>query len=309
MLPADSPAALAWALHLAAGERITVAVSAETGGPQPFLDVFERRPDGGYEPLETAGPGPGVLAIEARREATYVVLVQPQPGTGGRYRVAVRAPAVTVAFPVAGADASAIRSPYGEPRDGGARSHDGVDIFAPRGTPVVSVADAIVDAVQNTGAGGRVIWARDVDGGLLYYYAHLDEQLVAKGTRVAAGDTIGRVGNSGNAGAASPHLHFGIYRPGRVPLDPLTIIGRRTGQPAALPDTAAQGLGARAQTRGTGVRLRTSPSAAARILAELESGTLLKVVGAVGEWRRVVLDDGRAGFIAGRLLQPAVAAQ
>ena len=98
-------------------------------------------------------------------------------------------------------------------------------MFAPRGTPVLAGAAGRVSRVQETPVGGRVVWLQTDAGSL--YYAHLDRQLVEPGARVAAGDTLGTVGNTGNAAATPPHLHFGVYgRRGAVDPEPF-VVGRR----------------------------------------------------------------------------------
>lgn len=68
--------------------------------------------------------------------------------------------------------------------------------------------------------GGNVVWLRDPARGLTHYYAHLDTVLVASGQRVRRGDTLGTVGNTGNARATPPHLHFGLYDGGALDPEP-----------------------------------------------------------------------------------------
>jgi hypothetical protein len=65
------------------------------------------------------------------------------------------------------------------------------------------------------------------------YYAHLDEQLVSQGDRVAEGDTIGLVGNTGNARTTPPHLHFGIYAAGGA-INPLPFVDPVLKRPAKV---------------------------------------------------------------------------
>lgn len=117
-----------------------------------------------------------------------------------------------------------MRSVFGDPRDAGARSHEGVDIFAPRGSAVVAVADGWVTSTRTNRLGGNVVWQWDPFRGQAIYYAHLDSQAVAAGDRVRAGDAIGRVGNTGNARSTPPHLHLGLYRPIEGAIDPLPFI-------------------------------------------------------------------------------------
>ncbi|MHB8912730.1 MAG: M23 family metallopeptidase, partial [Lysobacter sp.] len=100
---------------------------------------------------------------------------------------------------------------FGAPRSGD-RTHDGVDIFAPRGTPVLSATRGVVLSVRESGIGGRQIWvigpARE-----RHYYAHLDHWApgLERGNVLHAGDTIGSVGDTGNARGTPTHLHYGIY--------------------------------------------------------------------------------------------------
>jgi hypothetical protein len=115
-----------------------------------------------------------------------------------------------LAFPVAGKKAS-IASFWGDVRDGGKRKHEGIDIFAKKGTPVVAICDGIVTSTGNTPRGGKTIWVQSLKHTWTAYYAHLDVQKVKVGQFVKKGQTIGTVGNTGNARTTPPHLHFGIY--------------------------------------------------------------------------------------------------
>ena len=64
--------------------------------------------------------------------------------------------------------------------------------------------------------------------GTSYYYAHLDRIAIHDQQRVKVGDVLGYVGNTGNADGVPSHLHFGVYRWGREPIDPLPLlVGRR----------------------------------------------------------------------------------
>jgi hypothetical protein len=84
------------------------------------------------------------------------------------------------------------------------------DLFAPAGTAIRSVSDGRVSAVSASGPGGNALIIHGLDG-LDYYYAHLQESpSVQPGDYVAAGQDIGKVGNTGNASTTQPHLHLGI---------------------------------------------------------------------------------------------------
>lgn len=96
------------------------------------------------------------------------------------------------------------------------RTHEGIDIFAPRGTPIQSTTQGIVSKVGNNNLGGRVVVVVG-PGGAGHYYAHLEDYAdIAVNDWVNAGDIIGYVGDSGNAKGTPPHLHYGIYINGRA---------------------------------------------------------------------------------------------
>lgn len=90
--------------------------------------------------------------------------------------------------------------------------HHGEDIYAPIGAPVLAVADGTVFSVGWNDLGGNRLWLRDNQGNE-FYYAHLSafSPLAVNGARVRPGDVLGFVGNSGDAEATPPHLHFEIH--------------------------------------------------------------------------------------------------
>ncbi|HWH16437.1 MAG TPA: M23 family metallopeptidase [Candidatus Paceibacterota bacterium] len=100
---------------------------------------------------------------------------------------------------------------YGEPR-GADRRHEGIDIFAPRGTYIVSATEGIVARIGENRLGGTIVFILG-PGGERYYYAHLDsvDPMLTVGQRVGTSTILGRVGTTGNAAGTPPHLHFGIY--------------------------------------------------------------------------------------------------
>lgn len=87
---------------------------------------------------------------------------------------------------------------------GGTGHHQGNDIFAPKGTPVVAVEDGTITKAAPSSIGGNRIWLNG-----RFYYAHLDSFAVKEGDKVTAGQVIGYVGNTGDAKGTAPHLHFG----------------------------------------------------------------------------------------------------
>lgn len=116
----------------------------------------------------------------------------------------------------------AFSNDWGQARSGG-RSHQGNDIMAPRGTPVVaSVAGSVKG--HSSGLGGIAYYLKGDDGNT-YYGAHLDRLTGASG-RVDAGTVIGTVGSSGNASASAPHLHFEVHPGGGRAVNPFSLLSR-----------------------------------------------------------------------------------
>ncbi|QEY23716.1 M23 family metallopeptidase [Neisseria animalis] len=91
----------------------------------------------------------------------------------------------------------------------GGRKHEGVDIFAKKGTAVRSTTDGIVTKAGKNKLGGKVVGIQGA--GAWHYYAHLDSIRVRLYEKVKAGQKIGTVGNTGNAKRTQPHLHYGVY--------------------------------------------------------------------------------------------------
>ena len=133
-----------------------------------------------------------------------------------------RAISKSLAFPVAG-KRSNIGSFWGADRDGGRRRHQGIDIFAKKGTPVVAISDGVISSKGNTPRGGKVLWLQSSKHPWTAYYAHLDKQFVKEGQYVRKGQVLGTVGKTGNARTTPAHLHFGMYT-NRGAINPLPYV-------------------------------------------------------------------------------------
>jgi peptidoglycan LD-endopeptidase LytH len=135
----------------------------------------------------------------------------------------------TLVIPVAGVARERLRSSWGEPRSGG-RRHEGIDIFARRGTPVLAAAAGEVVRIGHDRLGGNVVWIAGA-GARMYYYAHLEAYRpgLAVGEVVEPGRWLGRVGTTGNAQGTPPHLHFGVYPAATMfrAVDPAPLLGGR----------------------------------------------------------------------------------
>lgn len=134
--------------------------------------------------------------------------------------------------PVEGVVPRSLVDTWGALRSEG-RSHEGIDIFAKRNTPVIASIDGRIVRQGVSERGGNVVWVVG-DDGRRHYYAHLEAFSEHQtGERVRRGETIGYVGNSGNAITTPTHLHYGVYTSqGAINPYPL-LTGRETEQIAA----------------------------------------------------------------------------
>lgn len=98
----------------------------------------------------------------------------------------------------------------------GGHKHEAIDILKPRGTPVHAVVEGNIAKLFTSKYGGLTIYQFDNAGAYCYYYAHLDHYApgLKEGMLVRAGSVVGYVGSSGDANAATPHLHFTIFKLG-----------------------------------------------------------------------------------------------
>ena len=299
-------AAVGYRLTLERGQRLAVeldVLDAERTDLRLFVDLFFA-PDSLSPPLLVASADSSGWELEyvVPRPGTYLLRVQPELLRGGRISVTMSAHA-SLEFPVAGRTLGAVRSGFGAPRDAGRREHHGVDIFAPRGTPVIAAVAGRVTRVGSRGIGGNVVWLRETRWGRRLYYAHLDRAVVDEDAWVEPGDTIGFVGNTGNARTTPPHLHFGIYVRGEGPVNPHYHLHEPTVGPLAFagdPDL----VGRWARVAPVGARVRPSPAADAVTLVRLSGDVPVQVLAGVGPWYLVRFPDGTEGYTALADLRP-----
>ena len=301
-LAADDPAAVGLRVDLKRGQVLTVRAAFDAGdSARVFVDLFRLPEQAGdpARPLVRVDSLSDALVYEPYRDGAYLIRLQPELLRGGRYRVELTLDP-SLSFPVEGQSGSSIGSGFGAPRDGGARDHHGVDIFADRGTPALAASPGRVSRVEETNRGGLVVWINDESRSQRLYYAHLSRQLVVPGQVVRVGDTVGLVGNTGNARTTPPHLHFGVYARGdgvRGPQDPIPYLIRPRRPLPSLPATPER-LGHWARVQASGATLLPEPGAAADGTDALAPHTpVLLLAGSGGHWR-VRLPDGRIGWLA-----------
>ena len=116
-------------------------------------------------------------------------------------------------IPVAGTTREDLHPTFTDAR-GGNRTHEALDILAPRNTPVIAVEDGRIARLFLSKPGGNTIYQFDPSEAYVYYYAHLERYAdgLTEGNAIKRGQVIGYVGTSGNAPADTPHLHFAIFK-------------------------------------------------------------------------------------------------
>ncbi len=291
--PNQAPS-LGYRISMRRGQRLLVDLDLNGMTRLVFIDLFRVRDDVAqpFTHVVSADSNETSLDYVANRDGEYVLRLQPEMLTGGRYDITVLH-AASLGFPVDGHDTGSIRSVYGASRDGGRREHQGVDIFARRGTPVIAALDGRVSSTRRNNLGGNVVWLRTSLGSL--YHAHLDRVAVRRDSMIRAGDTLGFVGNSGNARTTPPHLHFGVYA--RRPTDPYPYLFQPSLEfPRLTADVSLVGAGVRVNR--SSLRVRMSPRSRAEVIRSVVSDTPMHVLGGSGGWYRVRLPDSSTGFVA-----------
>jgi len=148
-------------------------------------------------------------------------------------------PDQTISMPIENVRKSQIGNTWHAAR-GNDRLHEGQDIFAPQGTPILSATEGYVVRIGENSLGGQTVWVMGA-GGRRYYYAHLDSYApgLAEGDHVTKQSVLGYVGTTGNAAGTPPHLHFGVYGTGEA-INPLLLLEDRPQPANAVPTPSPQ---------------------------------------------------------------------
>jgi murein DD-endopeptidase MepM/ murein hydrolase activator NlpD len=196
--------------HTVAEGETSGSIAEHAGIPlEDFLEI------NGLRRGETLAPGRPVFILgKPAKDVASAQTAQPEESAASQAPSASKSSA-PLRWPVA---APRLTSSYGK-RWG--KEHEGIDMAAPIGTPVFAAAagSVIYAGDQVRGYGNMVVVKHD--GGLVTVYAHNSLMLVHTGDRVALGQEIARIGDTGRATA--PHLHFEVRR-GEVPQDPMLFL-------------------------------------------------------------------------------------
>ncbi len=179
--------------------------------PAPAQDV-ERLPT--PSPTATASPAP---SPDASPSTTPTIEASPTPSPQAQGAAGEQSSSLTslrLSIPVEGVRPEQLQDTFKDARSEG-RVHDAIDIIAPRGTPVLAATDGRVVKLFNSARGGITFYQlAAADEHYVLYYAHLERYAdgLSEGHVARRGETVGYVGDTGNATPGNTHLHFQIYR-------------------------------------------------------------------------------------------------
>ncbi len=252
--------------------------------------------------LAAADTANSSLEYAVTEDTTFILRIQPELIKEGEYTLTITA-GPSLAFPISSKVKSSIISFWGAGRDNGERKHEGIDILAPKHSPAVACANGVVTRVEENTLGGKVVFLRPDNAFYTLYYAHLDSQIVTSGQRVKTGEVVGLTGNTGNAKFTVSHLHFGIYTNSGA-IDPLYFVKDDYKEPDKLSVSLINLNKWMRSSKNAKIYLDDISSATNFIT--LEESTLMKPEAATGNLYRVILPDGKKGFVAGAAITSAM---
>jgi len=259
-----------------------------------YIDLWQENTQANHELLASADTAGLTLDYEIREDAKYLLRLQPELLRSGEYTLTITA-GPSLSFPVSSSGKPSIGSFWGDGRDEGGRKHEGIDIFATKHTPAIASANGTVTSVRENTLGGLVVFMRPQDRDYVLYYAHLDKQLVQDGQTVRTGDTLGLVGNTGNARTTPSHLHFGIYTNSGA-INPLAFVDRSIKTPKPI-TASLELLNTSVRTSNRDSKLLIEPAEKALLMQTLPIGTALSIDAATDGWYKARLPDGTTGYI------------
>ncbi len=290
---AEQPAAFGFHFAAKRGEKINISITSDSLQELLlFADLWQ------YDTIKpkfikAADTSTLNITYEVEENGSYQLRIQPELLRSGQYTVAISATG-SLAFPVPAESNPKIGSFWGASRDAGARTHEGIDIFGKFRTPVVAAADGYITSTRGNKLGGKVIFLRPSSKNYTLYYAHLDSQIVKEGQEVKTGDVVGLMGNTGNARTTPTHLHFGIYTKGGA-IDPLPFVNKQNARPKDITASLLP-LGKYTRTKNV-TTVFASASVKSNTIETLQAGAALQILAAVSNWYRVIVPNGKEGFI------------
>lgn len=279
--------ALGYLIDLKKGGLLVIETSSIDLKTKLFVDVFDQL--AGIESGKSEIIKNGTYTRFIENDGSYKFIIQPEINYQGTFPLKIYTQP-SLEFPVAGKENHDAQSFWGASRDGGARTHEGVDIFAARGTPVIAVTNGYITRTGNQGLGGKQVWLRDGKRGNALYYAHLDSIMTASGKQVKVGDTLGLVGNTGNAKGGATHLHFGIYSAGGA-VDAYPFIRKRDVPKDLKVDIP------KLRFIKAGSNLRNGPGTKYHIIKTYPNEIPITILTSDGKWFHIKTQNGMEGFV------------
>jgi len=290
---AENANAAAYRFNAIKGEKIQVSIMKKPAEAAViYTDIWLEPTGGTIKLLASADTLGNNIALDIEETGNYIIRLQPELLRSAEYTLEITS-GPSLGFPTK-TGRNNIQSFWGDGRDDNHRKHEGVDIFGKFRSPVVATNDGTVTRVNENNLGGKVVWFRPKGKDYTLYYAHLDEQAAKEGQEVLAGDTIGFMGNTGNAKTTLPHLHFGIYTfSGAV--DPLPFINPVIKQATKI-TAPVSNLNKTFRTTSK-VTLRAASDNKSTGIAQIAPGTVVKINSATASWYKVELPNGEKGFL------------
>lgn len=290
----ERPDAAGYAFSCRRGEKLIVTLSQKPAGKcQLFVDLWQYNPNKTIKYLQSADTASNALTHEIEQDGNYLLRLQPELLCSTEYTLTLTT-SPTLAFPIPESANPHIGSVWGDNRDAGARHHEGIDIFGKFRTPVIAAANGYITQVNENRLGGKVVFMRPTGKDYLLYYAHLDSQIAREGQIVKVGDTLGLMGNTGNARTTPTHLHFGIYTNGGA-INPLPFVETKPQTPYNI-TAALEAIGSYVHTtRATDLYEGTSRLANKTNLVAFSP---LRIIGAAANWYKVIAADSTEGFVS-----------
>lgn len=282
--------AYSYIVALQEGEVLQAGVLPDSLNHRVFIDVGYVN-DSVYTHEQSSKAGERDVEFIVKQTGNYKVIIQPELNAETNFFISLTKRPL-YGFPVAGKGNADIMSFWGMERDAGARRHEGIDIFAKKGTPVVAITEGTIGYTGERGLGGKQVWLRSGLFGNSLYYAHLDSIAVQTGAGVKPGDTLGFVGNTGNAKFTPPHLHFGIYKNGAV--NPLPFV-------YTTPKITQSQYSLHFNTPGVMVKnnanLRQGPATTNAVVGVLNAKDTVMLLGQHKDWLHIQTPAGQKAFL------------
>ncbi|RYD73687.1 MAG: M23 family metallopeptidase [Sphingobacteriales bacterium] len=271
------------------GQKLKISITKKPAESATiYVDVWQLTATGTSKLLASADTLGNNILLDIDETGKYIIRLQPELLRNAGYTLEITS-GPSLGFPTK-TGKNNIKSFWGDGRDENHRKHEGIDIFGTFRSPVIATNNGTVTRVNENNLGGKVIWFRPEGKDYTLYYAHLDEQIAREGQKVLAGDTLGLMGNTGNAKTTPTHLHFGIY----------TFAGAIDPLPFVNPEIKATS-NVIAATSNLNSTLRTTTDVIFVSNTEnnsrLPAGTILTINSATRNLYKAELPDGKIGFI------------